>query len=81
MTTLVAFSTKDSLIMGCDSLASVTKDFVDPWELREFFDDDYNIKTDDKGKPDLPPTKESSFSVRLELRKGEYMVGNSHTPE
>lgn len=53
MTTLVALSTKDSLVMGCDSLASVTKPLVDPWGLREFFDDDFNIKTDDKGKPIL----------------------------
>jgi hypothetical protein len=50
MTTLVALSTKDSLVMGCDSLASVTKPLVDPWDLRDFFDDDFNIKTDAKGK-------------------------------
>jgi len=53
MTTLVALSTKDSLVMGCDSLASVTKPLVNPWDLREFFDDDFNIKTDDEGKPIL----------------------------
>jgi hypothetical protein len=50
MTTLVVLSTKDSLVMGCDSLASVTKPLVNPWDLREFFDDDFNIKTDDEGK-------------------------------
>jgi hypothetical protein len=53
MTTLVALSTKDSLVMGCDSLASVTKPLVDPWDLREFFDDDFKIKTDAEGKPIL----------------------------
>jgi hypothetical protein len=53
MTTLVALSTKDSLVMGCDSLASVTKPLVDPWDLRDFFDDDFKIKTDAKGKPIL----------------------------
>ncbi len=53
MTTLVALSTKDSLVMGCDSLASVTKPLVNPWDLREFFNDDLNIKTDNEGKPIL----------------------------
>jgi hypothetical protein len=51
MTTLVALSTKDSLVMGCDSLASVTKPLVNPWELRDFFDDNFSIKTDNAGKP------------------------------
>jgi hypothetical protein len=38
VTTLVALSTKDALVMGCDSLASVTQALVDPYALVEFFD-------------------------------------------
>ena len=37
MTTLVALSTKDSLVMGCDSLGTVTTPAVNPWDLRSFF--------------------------------------------
>ncbi len=38
MTTLVALSTKDALVMGCDSLATYTKPLVDPFQLSDFFD-------------------------------------------
>lgn len=51
MTTLVALSTKDSLVMGCDSLGTVTTPSVNPWELRDFFDEQSNIRTDSAGKP------------------------------
>ena len=51
MTTLVALSTKDSLVMGCDSLGTVTTPSVNPWRLRDFFDDKFNIRTDSDGKP------------------------------
>jgi len=51
MTTLVALSTKDSLVMGCDSLGTVTTPSVNPWGLRDFFDDEFNIRTDSDGKP------------------------------
>jgi hypothetical protein len=53
MTTLVALSTKDALVMGCDSLGSVSKDLVDPQELADFFDpeDDWKIKRDSNGNP------------------------------
>ncbi len=56
MTTLVALATKDALVMGCDSLGTVTKDLVDPFDLvREFFDpkDAWKLKTDADGKPVL----------------------------
>ncbi len=54
MTTLVALSTKDSLVMGCDSLGTVTRESVNPWDLRrEFFDDDFNLRIDSNGNPIL----------------------------
>ncbi len=53
MTTLVALSTKDSLVMGCDSLGTVTKSFVNPWDLTEFFDDKFNLRIDSNGNPIL----------------------------
>lgn len=53
MTTLVALSTKDALVMGCDSLASVTRPLIDPLSLVEYFDggDDWKLKLDKDGKP------------------------------
>lgn len=56
MTTLVALATKDAIVMGCDSLGTVTKDLVDPFDLvHDFFDpeNDWNLKTDGEGKPIL----------------------------
>lgn len=53
MTTLVALSTKDALVMGCDSLGTVTKDLIDTLELYHYFDPqkDWKIRKDAKGKP------------------------------
>jgi hypothetical protein len=53
MTTLAAIVTKDALIMGCDSLASVTVPMVDPFALLNYFDPDkeFEIKIDETGKP------------------------------
>ena len=38
MTTLVSLVTKDSAVLGCDSLGTVTRALVDPKELEDFFD-------------------------------------------
>jgi len=55
MTTLVALATKDALVMGCDSLGTVTKELVDPFSLiNEFFDtntDEWKLKAGDNGEP------------------------------
>ena len=53
MTTLVAVSTKDALVMGCDSLGSVSKDLIAPFELADFFDpqNHWEIKKDANGNP------------------------------
>ena len=53
MTTLVALASKDALVMGTDSLATVTRPLVDPLDLSEYFDADneFSIKLDDQGKP------------------------------
>ena len=56
MTTLVALATKDTLVMGCDSLGSVNRTLVDPLHLvRDFFDpnDEWKLKSDEQGKPFL----------------------------
>ncbi len=56
MTTLVALATKDALVMGCDSLGTVTRDLVNPFDLaNEFFDpkNEWKLKTDEVGKPVL----------------------------
>ena len=53
MTTLVAFSTKDAIIMGCDSLGTNIRPMVDPSKLTEYFDleNDGKLKSDEKGNP------------------------------
>lgn len=54
MTTLAALATKDALVMGCDSLGSVTKWMIDPWSLvNDYFDpsNNYKLKTDINGNP------------------------------
>jgi hypothetical protein len=55
MTTLAAIATKDALVMGCDSLGSVTMYFVNPARLYDFFDPDngYKLKLDEHGTPVL----------------------------
>ena len=55
MTTLVALASKDALVMGTDSLATVTRRLVDPLDLSEYFDanNEFKIRVDDQGKPIL----------------------------
>ena len=72
MTTLVALPTKDAVVMGCDSLATVSKPLVDPLTiLDEYFDSESgDLKVDGAGKPvlahisDLFDKAESSTSSR-----------------
>ena len=53
MTTLIALSTKDIIVMGCDSLGTASRVMIDPEELVQYFDLDEKgkIKTDENGKP------------------------------
>lgn len=53
MTTLVALSTKDVIVMGCDSLGTVSREMIAPEDLLQYFDLDGEgkIKTDENGKP------------------------------
>ena len=56
MTTLVALNTMDGLVLGCDSLGTVTQDFVDPLDLLDFFEnrdgtDEPSLKRDDNDEP------------------------------
>lgn len=53
MTVLVALTTKDALVLGCDSLGTIPKVLVDPFELiGEFFDPDneWRLKIGTDGK-------------------------------
>ena len=68
MTTLVALASKDALVMGTDSLATVTRQLVDPRDLLMYFDrdNDFKIKVDDHGKPlldSLPTLMDQAQSV------------------
>lgn len=75
MTTLVALATKDALVMGCDSLGTVTKNLVDPFRLIEsYFDPEYGfkLKTDSEGKPIL----ESFWNI---MERAEVVAYNQMT--
>ena len=57
MTTLVALNTMDGIVLGCDSLGTMSRQLVDPFELAEFFEEDestgllYGLKMGTDGKP------------------------------
>jgi hypothetical protein len=55
MTTLVALSTKDAVVLGCDALGSRTRRVIAPEDLFEFFDPDkeFQLKVDKDGKPSI----------------------------
>ena len=53
MTSLVALATRDALVVGCDSLGTLTKDLIDPFNLAEFFDKDLKLKKNKDGEPVL----------------------------
>jgi len=53
MTVLVSLATKDSLVLGCDSLGTIPKVLVDPFELvSKFFDpeNEWRLKTGTNGE-------------------------------
>lgn len=61
MTTLVALATKDALVMGCDSLGSMMKKMIDPFDLvRDFFDPKKNwkLRINKEGNPILKEFKD-----------------------
>ena len=53
MTTLVALNTMDALVMGCDSLGTVSRRLVDPFDLTEYFDldGDFKARRGEDGEP------------------------------
>ena len=63
MTTLVALASKDALVMGADSLGTVVRPLVDPYDILEYFDteNDLKLQIDGEGQPVL-----DSFSKILE---------------
>ncbi len=52
MTSLVALATKDSVVLGCDSLGTTTKLLIDPSDLIEFFDSEkeFTLKKNKNGE-------------------------------
>ena len=53
MTTLIALASKHALVMGADSLGTLTKPMVDPLRLWEYFDPDngFKLQLDEAGNP------------------------------
>lgn len=52
MTTLISLATRDSIVIGCDSLATVSQPMIEPRKLRDhFFDKDGNLLNDASGVP------------------------------
>jgi hypothetical protein len=71
MTTLVALSTKDALVMGCDSLGTVAVPLIEPSKLRDYFDKDGNLKVNEKGEPSLK--KYGEILVKSEMIPYSHM--------
>ena len=53
MTTLVSLVTKDSAVLGCDSLATVVKPMIDPYQLYDICSSRLNIASEDLMEEDL----------------------------
>jgi hypothetical protein len=54
MTTTISLATRDSIVLGCDSLATTSRAMVDPFKFGEdFFDENGIIRLDEKGLPKL----------------------------
>lgn len=58
MTTLVALATKDAIVLGCDSLGTVPKYFIDPVDLLPFFDKKSKLRKDKEGNPVISELKD-----------------------
>ena len=57
MTTTVSFATRDCIAIGCDSLATASRRFVEPTTfINEFFDENGELKFGTDGKPLLQST-------------------------
>lgn len=69
MTTLVALSTKDVIVMGCDSLGTVSRVMINPEDLLQYFDLDRDgkLKTDENGKPLLSNFWEHIYSQKKDI--------------
>ena len=55
MTTLIALATKHAVVIGADSLGTVTRPYVNPFVLMQYFDeqDGYKLKLKSDGTPEL----------------------------
>ena len=51
LTTLVALASKDAIVMGTDSLGTVPRDLVDPFDLLDYFDSKFKLKMNEDGSP------------------------------
>lgn len=65
MTCLVALATKDALVLGCDSLGTTLRNFINPSDLVEFFDQNSDLKVDSEGSPILKKWKDISKKLKL----------------
>jgi hypothetical protein len=67
MTINIALKTSDVLVLGCDSTASATGYYLDPFSL--------GYETDDKGEPVLDPT--GKMTLKFKFDELEPLVTNS----
>ena len=78
MTVLVAINTRDAIVLAADSQGTITRPFVDPADLSEFFDpdNDRRLRTSSDGQPLLDTwsriashTIEMPYKVHSEVEK------------
>lgn len=59
MTTTISLATRDSIVLGCDSLATTSRAMFDPRKIGDdYFDENGNIKVDANGQPLLKEVKQ-----------------------
>jgi len=70
MTTTVSLAARDFIVIGCDSLATMSMDLLFPFPIAtDFFDAEGNLKLGDDGKPLLTLAKLQSQAVSLPVNQ------------
>jgi hypothetical protein len=65
MTTTISLATRDCIVLGCDSLATSIRPFLDPFRLGDyFFEQNGDLKRDANGNPLLQKTTQLSAFIQ-----------------
>jgi hypothetical protein len=74
MTTLLAINTRDAIVMGADSLGTVTKQMIDPQDIAEYFETSDGFKI--RSGPDREPLLDNWSKI---MDKTQIILSNYYT--